>query len=127
MKALLVLVLSAWLCSDLGEGQTDTIDCYRCLFKIDSYCMFTSSSMASCIKADNYCGTIKILIGNYTAFTINNCIPQGECNRVTTGPSQMKFLTYNTTCCTTNLCNSGLGLKLSLLTGLGVLSLWPLA
>ncbi|XP_030053310.1 protein Bouncer-like [Microcaecilia unicolor] len=121
MKLLLVLMLSAWLCADLGQTQSQNLDCYQCKFRFNSYCMHTISPVISCLRSDNFCGTTKVSIGTNMVYSMTGCILNSECNRTLQEQSPTKFINYNTTCCYGNLCNSSPHLTLSLLSGLGVL------
>ncbi|CAM4655259.1 unnamed protein product [Lepidochelys olivacea] len=121
MSKVLLLGLSLLLCGALAQG----LICRVCKFQVGALCFHSCSPCTP--EKDQVCETTKAYIGKVLLFSKYGCSRTREICNMTEQKDTIFEVSYNRTCCETNLCNAAGPTRaagLPLLSGLGALLGW---
>ncbi|XP_073405089.1 lymphocyte antigen 6 complex locus protein G6c-like [Dendrobates tinctorius] len=96
------------------------LTCKSCKFKALSFCITTSSQ----VDCTGNCSLTKVYLGSFNLFDKQSCDTNCQAGK-NKNDSTFGFQ-YDNTCCTTDLCNSGTSVKMSVFVGLGMGLMWLL-
>ncbi|KAG8552820.1 hypothetical protein GDO81_003090 [Engystomops pustulosus] len=96
-----------------------SLTCNVCDFRF-----VTCLSRGSTVDCTGSCFKTKAYLGSLPFFSKLGC--QANCQSAVNKTDSVFSFQYDTTCCTTDLCNSGSPVKVSLSLGLGMALMWLL-
>ncbi|XP_074873819.1 lymphocyte antigen 6 complex locus protein G6c [Carettochelys insculpta] len=109
-------------------AQAEALICRVCKFKVGAMCFRSEQPCRA--NPDEYCDTTKAYLGQLPLFSKFGCSRRREHCNVTEKKDDIFEISYNRTCCETDLCNAaGPGPQVAgllLLPGLGALLGWGL-
>ncbi|XP_026546050.1 lymphocyte antigen 6 complex locus protein G6c-like [Notechis scutatus] len=120
MNKYLLLGFSVLIFCTVAQG----LICNVCKFKVGRVCIRSDDPCRT--NEGQQCETTKVYTGRLELFTKHDCSKMTElCNR-TEQRDDVFDMTYNRTCCTTDLCNGGMISQpsLTLFTGLSLALGW---
>ncbi|XP_024061873.2 lymphocyte antigen 6 complex locus protein G6c [Terrapene carolina triunguis] len=121
MSKVLLLGLSLLLCCALAHG----LICRVCEFQVGKLCFHSRSPCKA--QGQQVCETTKAYIGKVPLFSKYGCSRTRETCNMTEQKDAVFEVSYNRTCCETDLCNAAGPARaagLPLLSGLGALLGW---
>ncbi|KAM4019935.1 lymphocyte antigen 6 complex locus protein G6c [Anomaloglossus baeobatrachus] len=119
MKSLLFMSLALGLIA-----IASALTCKSCRFRALSFCILKSSSSEVDCPSGGNCSSTKVYLGSFNLFDKQSC--DNPCVEGKNKTDSTFGFQYDTTCCNTNLCNSGTSAKMSVFVGLGMGLLWLL-
>ncbi|XP_069799838.1 lymphocyte antigen 6 complex locus protein G6c-like [Dendropsophus ebraccatus] len=96
------------------------LTCKKCEFRAFAFCI-TGSGSEEC---GGNCSHTRAAFGSFSLFSKQGCAK--ECKEAKNQTDNIFNFQYNTTCCASNMCNSGSSVGFSVSLGLGMGLLWLL-